>query len=228
MNAMILAAGRGERLRPLTDHTPKPMLHIAGFPLLDYHLRALAAADVRRVVINLSWLGQQITDAIGNGAAYGLDVRYSDEGEQALETGGGVVRALELLGDEPFLVVNGDVWTDFPYATLDRLPDDDLAHVVLVRNPAHNASGDFSVRDGRLCAIEQRSLTFSGIGLYRPEFFHGYGERFSLAVPLREHAAAGHVAATVFDGRWFDVGTLQRLGDLQRVVAGHLAARQSV
>jgi len=220
MNAMLLAAGRGMRLRPLTDSTPKPLLAVAGYPLLDYHLRALAAADVRRVVINVSWLGQQIVAAIGDGERYGLDVRYSDEGEQALETGGGVVRALPLLGDAPFLVINADVWTDFPFATLDRLADEDLARVVLVENPAHHPSGDFSVADGRLIADDEPAFTFSGVGLYRPEFFRGYGERFSLAVPLREYAINGRVAAHRFAGRWWDVGTAQRLKDLARFLAG--------
>lgn len=215
---MLLAAGRGERLRPLTDSRPKPLVDVAGYPLIDYHLRALAAADVRRVVINLSWLGEQIVDAVGDGGDYGLDVRYSDEGAHALETGGGVTRALPLLGDEPFLVINADVWTDYPLDRLTKLASGTAASVVLVDNPAHNPDGDFDLREARL--TNDRRYTFSGIGLYRPAFFEGYGERYSLATPLRDGAARGDVAAEHFPGQWWDVGTAQRLSALRSFLAG--------
>ncbi len=218
MNAMLLAAGRGERLRPLTDHLPKPLVGVGGYTLIDYHLRALAAADVRTVVINLSWLGEQIVAAVGDGSGYGLDVRYSDEGAHALETGGGVLRASALLGDDPFLVVNGDIWTDFPYATLDRLAPDDVASVVLVPNPAHNPDGDFSLDGGCLRNVGDPRFTFGGIGLYCREFFAGYGDRFSLAKPLRAQADSDRVKAQVFEGQWWDAGTRDRLTALQQFV----------
>lgn len=215
MNAMLLAAGRGERMRPLTDRVPKPLVPVAGFPLIDYHLRALAAADIRRVVINLSWLGEQIVEFVGNGCRYGLEVVYSDEGPQALETGGGVVRARDLLGQAPFLVINSDIWTDYPVERLTVLGPRDYAKVVLVSNPEHHPSGDFSLMDGRLRPRSERTLTFSGIGLYRHSFFDGFDEHFSLATPLHKFAASDEIAAEHHDGLWWDVGTSERLSSLQ-------------
>jgi MurNAc alpha-1-phosphate uridylyltransferase len=203
-------------MRPLTDRHPKPLVPVAGYPLIDYHLRALAAADIRRVVINLSWLGEQIVEYVGNGRRYGVEVVYSDEGPRALETGGGVVRARELLGEAPFLVINSDVWTDYPVERLAALGPRDYASVVLVTNPEHHPSGDFSLVDGRLCARAEHTLTFSGLGLYRHEFFDGYGEHFSLATPLHKFAASGEIAAEHHEGLWWDVGTRERLNSLQR------------
>lgn len=220
MIAMLLAAGRGERLRPLTDRTPKPLVEVAGYSLLDYHLRALAAADVRRVIINTSWLAGQIHAAVGDGSQYGLEVLYSDEGSTALETGGGVARALEFLGDDPFLVINGDVWTDYPYADLAAPGGMDLARVVMVANPAHNPGGDFCVHEGRLRLAGTRTLTFAGVGIYHRDFFLERSRRFSLAQPLREFAAADRVAAVEFDGQWWDVGTLDRLRALDAWLKG--------
>ncbi|MFK7886607.1 MAG: N-acetylmuramate alpha-1-phosphate uridylyltransferase MurU [Gammaproteobacteria bacterium] len=218
---MLLAAGRGERLRPFTDHTPKPLVPVAGYPLIDYHLRALAAADVRRVVINLAWLGEQIAEFVGDGQRYGIEVVYSDEGDEALETGGGVVHAREWLGEEPFWVINSDVWTDYPLERLTALAPRDVAHVVLVSNPEHHPHGDFGLSDGRLRETGDTRFTFSGIGLYRHEFFDGYQQRFSLADPLHKFAASGEVAAEHHKGSWWDVGTRERLNSLQEfLVAG--------
>ena len=165
MKAMILAAGKGERLRPLTLHTPKPLVHAAGVPLIEYHVRALATAGFHELVINHAWLGQQIEDYLGDGAGFGMRIRYSAEGEP-LETGGGIFRALPLLGDAPFLAVNGDIFTDYPFADL-RHPLDGLAHLVLVDNPPHHPAGDFCLRDGRVVEAhsDQATLTYSGIAV---------------------------------------------------------------
>lgn len=222
MNALLLCAGRGERLRPLTDNLPKPMIEVGGYPMLDYHLRALAAADVRRVVINLSWLGDTIRDYVGDGRRYGVEVVYSDEGEPPLETGGAAVLAREALGDDPFLAINADVWTDAPLEALigATLDPNDMAAVLLVHNPEHNPNGDFSLQNDRLRPRADRAFTFSGTGLYRPAFFAGYGERFSLAEPLRRYADEDRVAARLHDGAWFDMGTSRRRDVLERYLRG--------
>ena len=172
MKAMILAAGKGERLRPLTLHTPKPLLPVAGQPLIECRLQALAAGGFDELVINHAWLGEQIVARLGDGSAWGLQIRYSAE-EQPLETGGGILRALPLLGDEPFLLVNGDVFSDFPFARL-RRPLAGLAHLVLVDNPAHHPAGDFILNEGlaRSEGPGQR-LTYSGIGVLHPRLFDG-------------------------------------------------------
>jgi MurNAc alpha-1-phosphate uridylyltransferase len=214
---MILAAGRGERMRPLTLQRPKPLLDVGGRPLIEHHLRSLAAAGFAQVVVNLSWLGAQIREAVGDGSRFGLDIAYSEEGPEPLETGGGIFRALPLLGPAPFLVLNGDVWTDFPYGPLhDRLADGDLAHLVLVPNPAHNASGDFVLEAGRMLEGEPGvRFTFSGIGVYRPELFAGCRDGlFKLAPLLRAAARDGRVSAELYDGDWLDIGTPQRLAAL--------------
>jgi MurNAc alpha-1-phosphate uridylyltransferase len=216
---MILAAGRGERMRPLTDTTPKPLLPVAGKPLIEHHLEALAAAGVRDVVVNVAWLGAAIAEYLGDGARWGLTIRISDEGDSALETGGGIYRALPLLGNDPFWVVNGDVWTDFDYSLLPRRPQG-LAHLVLVSNPAHHPDGDFSLHEG---VVEEPSrsprLTFSGIGCYHPELFAGCEPgAFRLAPLLREAARAGRVTGMHYQGRWCDVGTPERLEALERTL----------
>lgn len=218
---MILAAGRGERMRPLTDHTPKPLLPVAGRALIDYHLEALARAGLREVVINHAHLGEQIEAALGNGSRHGLRISYSPEPEGALETGGGILQALPKLAPEPFLVINGDIWTDYDYA---RLPQrlDGLAHLVLVDNPPQHPDGDFHLHpDGSVQEAGGRRLTFSGIGVYRPELFAG-GEpgRFPLAPLLRRAIAAGRVSGEHFTGRWVDVGTPERLRALDRELSG--------
>jgi MurNAc alpha-1-phosphate uridylyltransferase len=212
---MILAAGRGERMRPLTDHTPKPLLEAGGRSLIGHHLAALARAGVREVVVNHAHLGAQIERALGDGAAYGLRIRYSPE-EVALETGGGIFRALPLLGPDPFIVVNGDVWTDFDPARL-RLADADLAHLVLVDNPAHHPAGDFVLNGERVTDAGGQRLTFSGVGVYRPALFDGCAPgRFPLAPLLRAAIAVGRVSGEHHRGCWVDVGTPERLAALDR------------
>lgn len=223
MPALILAAGRGERMRPLTDQVPKPLLRVGGRALIDWHLLRLAAAGVRDVVINLAWLGEQIAAHVGDGHAFGVRVRYSREGEAALETGGGIARALPLLGDGPFLVVNGDVWCDLDPASLPRAPEG-LAHLVLVPSPEHNAAGDFGLVEGRVVPRGDEALTFSGIGIYRAALFaHAPDGAFRLAPLLGEAIEAGQVTGECYRGRWWDVGTPERLHALDRILAdeGH-------
>jgi len=218
MKAMILAAGRGERMRPLTDSVPKPLLAVGGKALIAWHLEALARAGVREVVVNLAWRGAQIRAALGDGAAFGLRIAYSDEGEVALETGGGIFHALALLGDAPFLVVNGDVWTRFDFARLRIAPAAD-AHLVLVPNPPQHPRGDFTLAEGLVgedAAPQARRHTYSGIGLYRPEFFAGCAPgRFPLLPLLRRSIAAGRLHGELFRGEWQDIGTPERLAALQ-------------
>lgn len=214
MNAMILAAGRGERLRPITDRLPKPLVEINGVSLLERHLQRLAAAGVGHVVINLGWLGERIVDRIGSGAAFGLQVSYSPEYDQILDTGGGIRRALPMLGEEPFWVINGDILTDFEIAA-PSLADEIDAHLVLVENPAHRSQGDFGLIDGRVLNAAQPSFTYSGIACYRPAFFAGLPvERFSVVPLLRAAADQRRLSGQLFGGFWADVGTPQRLAEL--------------
>ena len=216
MKAMILAAGRGERMRPRTLVRPKPLLEAGGAPLIVHHLRALARAGFEDVVVNLSWLGVQIREALGDGTRHGLRIYYSDEGPEPLETGGGIFRALPLLGDGPFLVLNGDTWSDIPYADLrERLAPADLAHLVLVPNPTHNADGDFVLERGRIVETPGDRLTFSGVGLYRAELFEGCRDGvFKLAPLLRAAVRDGRVSGELHDGSWLDIGTPERLAEL--------------
>lgn len=216
MRAMILAAGRGERMRPLTLARPKPLLEAGGAPLIVHHLRALAAAGFEDVVVNLSWLGVQIREALGDGGRYGLRLHYSDEGPEPLETGGGIYRALPLLGAGPFLVLNGDVWTDLDWSGLrERLAPGDLAHLVLVPNPAHNPRGDFVLERGRIVETAGERLTFSGVGVYRAELFDGCSDGiFKLAPLLRTAARERRVSGEVHGGAWLDIGTTERLAQL--------------
>ncbi len=217
MRAMILAAGRGERMRPLTDHLPKPLLPVAGKPLIQWHLEALAEAGVTDVVINHAWLGAQIEAALGSGARWGLRIHYSAEGEQALETGGGIFRALPLLGPAPFLVINGDILCDLDYRQLPRAPAG-LAHLVMVPNPVQHPAGDFHLQDGRVQATGEPRLTFSGIGVYSPRLFAGCeAGRFPLAPLLRQAMAAEAVSGQCHSGRWLDVGTPERLRLAERL-----------
>ncbi|KAA3629611.1 MAG: nucleotidyltransferase family protein [Proteobacteria bacterium] len=225
MKAMVLAAGRGERLRPLTDNMPKPLLQAGGRALIEHHLVALSAAGFHEVVINHAHLGERIEERLGAGERYGLRIRYSAEGV-ALETGGGVLRALPLLGDAPFLVVNGDIWTDYPFARLRGLSPE-MAHLVLVANPPHNPGGDFSLHAGRVGIAANRRLTFSGIGVYHPALFAGSTrERFPLAPLLRDVAARGRVSGEHYAGEWVDVGTTERLAEADRLATNKLAAAQ--
>ncbi|MFV8834638.1 N-acetylmuramate alpha-1-phosphate uridylyltransferase MurU [Aquisalimonas sp.] len=220
MRAMILAAGRGERMRPLTDHTPKPLLPVAGRPLIEWHLRRLARAGVSDVVINLAWLGERIAEYVGDGGRWGVRVQYSREGDRGLETGGGIARALPLLGGAPFLVINGDVWCDYDPAPLLQ-PMDGLAHLVLVPNPEHNGEGDFGLVRGRVVNAGGERLTFSGIGVYDPALFRGHlGGAFRLAPLLRDAAEQGRVSGECFRGQWCDVGTPERLEALNGRLSG--------
>lgn len=219
MKAMILAAGKGERMRPLTLHTPKPLVPAAGKPLIEYHLEALARAGVTEVVINHAWLGQQIEDHLGDGSRFGLRIRYSPEGEP-LETGGGIFKALPLLGDAPFLLVNGDVWTDYDFSALNA-PLVGLAHLVLVDNPGHHGRGDFRLTDGQVSDGDDApgTLTFSGISVLSPALFEGcLPGAFKLAPLLRKAMAAGQVSGEHYRGHWIDVGTLERLADVERLI----------
>lgn len=221
MKAMILAAGKGERLRPLTLHTPKPLVRAAGVPLIEYHVRALAAAGFDELVINHAWLGQQIEDYLGDGTRFGVRIAYSPEGEP-LETGGGIFRALPLLGSEPFVVVNGDIFTDYAFAEL-RRPLAGLAHLVLVDNPTHHPQGDFVLQQGQVhdAAADGERLTYSGIAVLSPELFAGcQAGAFKLAPLLREAMAADRVSGERHAGCWIDVGTHERLAEVERLLAG--------
>jgi len=214
---MLLAAGRGERMRPLTDHTPKPMLEVGGKPLIVWHIERLARAGIDELVINHAHLGMQIENALGDGNRYGVRIRYSGEGT-ALETAGGIAFALPLLGSEPFAVINSDIWCDYDFARLPALAEQmqhDHVYLVLVKNPPQHPGGDFGLRNGRVTEAEPK-LTFSGIGLYRPELFMHIprGSKAPLAPLLREQIAAGNVGGEHYRGLWVDVGTPQRLAEL--------------
>jgi len=223
MDAMILAAGRGERMRPLSDRMPKPLLMAGGKRLIEHQLLALARAGVKGVVVNCAHLGGQIEEALGGGARYGLRIRYSHEAGGALGTGGGVARALPLLRGDSFLVVNGDVWCDFALGAL-RIGDGLDACIVLVKNPPHNPRGDFALDNGAvrlLDAGEGEGLTFSGIGVYaRRLFTDAPGEKFSLGEVLRRAVAGGRVGGVLHRGRWMDVGTPARLAALGALLDG--------
>jgi N-acetyl-alpha-D-muramate 1-phosphate uridylyltransferase len=214
VSAMILAAGRGERMRPLTDRVPKPLLEVRGKPLIEYHLERLARAGISTVVVNLAWLGSMIRDRLGDGSRYGVRIAYSEESPHALETAGGIFRALPLLGAEPFLVVNGDVFTDFAVTRTPLAPESD-AHLVLVPNPPQHPQGDFGLDQGRAMASAAERYTFSGIALYRPDFFAGCVDgAFPLKPLLLRSMAARRCTAELYRGPWEDVGTPQRLAAL--------------
>lgn len=219
MKAMILAAGRGERMRPLTDLIPKPLLKVAGKMLIEYHLERLAQAGFREVMINHAWLGSKIEQALGNGAQYGLTIQYSSEGAQALETAGGIVKVLTWFGDEPFLAVNADIYTDFDFTSLPtRL--NGLAHLVLVDNPEHHPEGDFVLTTtGQVQQGETQRLTFSGIGVYSPALFRDLKPGIiPLAPLLREAMARGEVSGEHYQGMWQDIGTPERLKAINEAV----------
>jgi len=212
MKAMILAAGRGERMRPLTDHTPKPLLHIGKHRLIEHHIINLAHAGFKDIVINIAWLGKLIRETLGDGSNYGVTIFYSDEGDSALETGGGIFKALPLLGDDPFLVVNGDIWTDYPFQTLYNHKLRGSAHLILVNNPPQHPNGDFYLANGKLIESGEQKFTFSGIGVYKKEFFAGRtGGAFPLAPMIREFTKQGLVSAELYQGEWDDIGTIERL-----------------
>lgn len=224
MNALIFAAGKGERMRPLTEHTPKPLLRAAGRMLIEWHLQKLAAIGVQTVVINTSWLAECFEPALGDGSRWSLRLVYSYEGPEPLETGGGMAKALEHLGDGPFIAVNGDVFCDADFSRLPREPDG-LAHLLMVSNPEHNAAGDFALlADGKLASEGDARLTFSGIGVYRPELLRRCQEqwrqtgvahpRFKLAPILRQAMHEGLISGEMHHGLWTDVGTPERLAEL--------------
>ncbi|QPK61528.1 nucleotidyltransferase family protein [Methylomonas sp. LL1] len=222
MKAMILAAGRGERMRPLTDFTPKPLLKVAGKALIEYSIENLAEAGYRDIVINLAYLGRQIRDHCGDGRRWKVSIQYSDEGEVALETAGGIAKALPLLGDEPFLVVNADIIFDYPLADL-RDKTIDLAHLLLIDNPPHHPLGDFCLRpNGLLSEQGGTKLTFSGIGVYRPALFKTVSAEQPLKLrPVLEQAMQqGKVSGEKFAGLWVDIGTPQRLRELDAMAIG--------
>ena len=219
MKAMLLAAGRGERMRPLTDSMPKPLVPVGGRALIVWHLLALARAGVREVVINLSWLGAQLRDALGDGSKFGVRISWSDEGPVPLETGGGIFHALRLLGPEPFLVVNADIWTDIDFGRL-ALEPDAHAHLVLIPNPPHHPRGDFGLDGDRVVDRETGRLTYSGVGVYSREFFAGCtAGRFPLLPLLNRAIAAGRARGEVHRGEWCDVGTAERLASLSARVS---------
>ncbi len=231
VRAMILAAGRGARMRELTDGLPKPMIPVAGRPLIEYHLMNLARAGVRQVVINLGWHGDRIRDGIGEGRRFDLHVKYSDEGWPALESGGGIFNALPLLGAGPFVVVNGDVYSDYPLARLVEraraLPQDINAHLIMVPNPPHNPRGDFALVEG--CVLnstngdERGRSTFSGLSVHRPDFFAGCTPGHFPLLPLwRAAADRRELTGELWDGKWSDVGTPERLAELEHSLSRRL------
>jgi MurNAc alpha-1-phosphate uridylyltransferase len=220
MKAMILAAGRGERLRPITDSLPKPLVRVGGRSLIAWHLAALARAGIREVVINLSWLGEQLRAALGDGQRYGVTITYSEEGPVPLETGGGILRALPRLGPGPFLVVSGDIWTDIDFARV-KLEPDAHAHLVLIPNPPHHPHGDFGLEGDRVINRDSERLTYANVGIYRPEFFDGCpAGRFPLLQPLNRAINACLVRGEIHQGQWCDVGTPERLAELDARLTG--------
>lgn len=211
---MILAAGRGERMRPLTDSTPKPLLSVRGAPLIEHHVRALSRAGIAEITINLCWLGDKIRDFLGDGSRYGASIHYSDEAPHALDTAGGIVRALPHLASGPFAVVNGDIFTDYPFENFAILPEAD-AHLVLVPNPPQHPDGDFGLEEGRALPFAPRRFTFSGIAVYRAALFAGLADGVRPLKPLLVQAMeAGRCTAELYTGIWEDVGTAGRLAAL--------------
>jgi len=220
MKAMILAAGRGERMRPLTDTTPKPLLKVNDLCLIEYHIHNLVGAGITELVINHAYLGQQIEEKLGNGQAYGARIAYSAE-TQALETGGGVFQALDILGEEPFILVNGDIWCDYHFDTL-KLSPQNLAHLVLVSNPIQHPQGDFALVDNKVLNQGEDKLTFSGISVLSPHLFkHCQAGCFPLAPLLRQAINEGKVSGEHYFGAWVDVGTPERLAQLDQDLIAH-------
>jgi MurNAc alpha-1-phosphate uridylyltransferase len=221
-HALILAAGRGERMRPLTDHTPKPLLEVEGKPLIVHHIEKLAAADVRYIVINTSHLADQFADAIGDGSRWGVRLRYSYEGPMPLETGGGMLHALTLLGTEPFIVVSADIWSDIDYAALPAEPDG-VAHLVMVPNPDFHPRGDFSLLDGRLydddAPKDAERLTFGNVGVYRPGIVANEAPGVFKLLPLYRRAMAeGRLGGEKYTGFWRNVGTPAQLEEVRGAI----------
>lgn len=221
MRAMILAAGLGTRMRPLTDHTPKPMLQVAGKPLIEHHVMRLVSAGITDIVINHAYLGEQIEAYLGDGSRYQCRIQYSRE-SQPLETGGGIFQALPLLGNAPFLLVNGDIWLDLDYEQLARFQLNQLAHLVLVPNPEHHLSGDFIFSQGQVASGTQgERFTFSGVSIIHPDLFNGCEQGVFKLAPLLKHAMTDSIETSKVSGQlypdyWLDVGTPQRLAALEK------------
>lgn len=216
---MILAAGRGERLKPLTDKIPKALVEVRGKPLIRHHIEKCAACGYTDIVVNLAYRGDQIRQYLGNGEQFGLNIRYSFEYEGSLETGGGIVKALPLLGDENFIVINADVYTDYDFRNLPEL-DKQLAHLVLVENPQHNQDGDFSLNDNNLIRNKPASHTFAGVAVYHPDFFsEEKARRHSIVPMLRQQAQKNLVSGEVYSGMWYDIGTPERLSKINNHAA---------
>jgi MurNAc alpha-1-phosphate uridylyltransferase len=214
MTAMILAAGRGERLRPISDATPKALVEVGGISLIELQLERLKRANVETVVINLGWLGEKVAERIGSGHKFGLQVVYSPEYDDILDTGGGIHRALPLLGNASFWVLNADIYADFELPNIELDPNS-LAHLVLVPTPPHKETGDFALENGKIRNNGNRDLTYSGMALYRPEFFaDSPGGRFSVVPLMRAAADRGQLEGSVYEGTWEDVGTPERLAGL--------------
>jgi len=219
MKAMILAAGRGERMRPLTDHRPKPLLEVGGKPLIVWHIERLAHLGFREIVINIAHLGHMLPEELGDGSRWGVSITYSDEHKEgALESAGGIIKAVPLLGDDTFLVVNGDVWSDYAFDPEFDFKDD-LAHLILVPNPVQHPNGDFALQGDRVMDDGEPKYTFSGIGYYQPKLFEGlkYGKR-ALAPILREVMKEEQVSGELYEGVWHDIGTPRRLAEINRQV----------
>jgi len=223
MKAIILSAGRGERLRPLTDHTPKPLLKAGKFRLIEYSIIALSKAGIDEIIINTAYLPEQFPALLGDGSNYGVKLVYSPEPEGGLETAGGIINALPLLGDEPFLVVNGDIWSDYPFAQLSNmtLPDNSLCHLVLVNNPTHHPEGDFALAAGLVQAEGEPKYTYSGIGLYHPDLFAGLAiQRHRLKPVFLAAMAKQQISGEHYQGQWSDIGTVARLQQLDKQLGG--------
>jgi MurNAc alpha-1-phosphate uridylyltransferase len=232
MKAMILAAGRGERMRPLTDTCPKPLLKVHGIPLIEYHITKLAQCGITDIVINHAWLGEMISSYLGKGEKFGVNITYSHEEEGALETAGGIIKALPLLvnsvhANEPFMLINGDVFTDFNFSDMPQIADDCLAHICLIENPEHNKNGDFIFDNHQLKNIEHLSdsatkheptFTFSGLSVFRPDFFKGENVEQPLKLgPMLKKAVSQHkISASLLTSSWTDVGTPERLAFLNK------------
>ncbi len=232
MKAMILAAGLGARMRPLTDTLPKPLLLVGGKPLIQYHVERLQRAGIDNIVVNVAYRGQQIRDFLGNGDRFGVRISYSDEGGEPLETAGAILRAAPQLGTEPFLLINADIWTDFDITSLvaQPLPEACTGRLVLVPNPEHNLAGDFGCNNGLLISVDSHhpSFTFSGISLLRPQLVTEYPKarmRFPLAECFRYELAAGRLQAEVHAGQWWDIGTPARLTALDQLLSGHQVSK---
>lgn len=231
MKAMILAAGRGERMRPLTDHCPKPLLKVSGIPLIEHHINKLAQCGITEIVVNFAWLGEMISDYLGDGRKFGINIIYSPERNGALETAGGIIQALPLLTqnkcNEAFMLINGDVFTDFNFAEIPILANDCLAHICLVKNPEHNKNGDFIFEKNQLKNIEplvksalknEFTYTFSGISVFKPDFFkdENITKVSKLGPMIKQAVSLGKVSASIITCEWTDVGTPERLANLNK------------